>query len=225
MSLRRNTFGRASVDNHSDPTPDLSSWSRESWSDGVDPRRWLLLLLFSPMLILFVDGLFSGTELITPLNRGFLWWMRGLGVVDGIALSYLMATNPGYFERGGFRALLGLLAMPVFMAATFDALAWRAADSIAFGMSKAPYEAVQYPIKSVSRGRKGRRSTIDIDPFETGENSHIPIPSEQYRELLGADDGLCVTIRQRRAANGAVEILTNGSYTLHTPDPAIVSPC
>ena len=224
MSLRRNTFGRASVDYHADPAPEISSWT-ESWS--VDPeksRRWLGFVLLSPMLILLVDGLFSGTELITPLNRSFLWWMRGLGVVDGIVLAVWLAKSPTY-QTGSVRGILGLLAMPIFMAATFDALSWRAADWIAFGASTAPYETAQYPIKSVSHGRKGRRSTIGIDPFETGEDSHIPIPWEQYRMLAGTEGSQCVTVLQRRAPNGAVEILTNGSLTLNNPDPAPVSSC
>ena len=73
MSLRRNTFGRASVDYHSEAAPEISAWNQKSsWSDRQEPNRFLFLLLASPMLILLVDGLFSGTELITPLNRGFL---------------------------------------------------------------------------------------------------------------------------------------------------------
>jgi hypothetical protein len=229
LSIRRNVFGRASVDYssadyHAQPVPEPSSWSGESWSDNENSQRWVMGLLLSPMLILLAESLFSGTELITPLSRPFLWWMRGLGLVDGIVLSVFLAKSPTY-RSGSFRGLIGLLAMPIFMAAAFDALAWRAADWIAFGASTAPYEHVQYPIKDVSAGRKGRRSTIGIDPFGTGERSHIPIPREQYYELRDSDAGQCVTVEQRTAPNGAVEIRTNGSYTLDSPEPAVVSSC
>jgi hypothetical protein len=184
----------------------------------------VIWLLVSPLLIVLAEGMAAGTELITPLSRPFLWWMRGLGVIDGIVLAYFLAKSPTYQSRS-VRGLLGLVAIPIFAAATFDALAWRAADWIAFGVSDAPYEHVQYPIKDISPGRKGRRATIGIDPFGTGENSHIPIPREQYQELLYASGDRCITVEQRRAANGAVEIRTNGSFTLGSPEPANVSSC
>jgi len=233
MSIQRATFGRARVQEAAAPpapappvAPEAGlAWS-DSWSDEPETRRrWIIAILASPLLILLVDSMFAGTELISPLGTAYLWWMRSLGLADGIALMWFLRTSPGFQARSGPRKFLVILFGPLFMVAAFDSLAWRTADWIAFGVSKAPYEQVQYPIKQLNMGRKGRRATIAIDPLGAGEDAHIPIPRDQYRSLILADGDQCVTVEQRRAANGAVEIRTNGSVTLNEPDYAAVTSC
>jgi hypothetical protein len=107
----------------------------------------------------------------------------------------------------------------------FDGLAWRMADWWEFGMSRAAFAPATYPIQSLHHGRKGSRDTIEIDPFDTGEATHIPLPPEQYRILYGQVNAYCVTVQQRRSASGAIEIRTDGEYTLMAPDPLQLAPC
>jgi hypothetical protein len=222
--MSNRTFGRARVEEAAVPESSLG-WD-DSWSIEPENReRWIVLLLCSPLLILLIDGLFSGTELISPIGSPYLWWMRGLGLADGIVLLFFMRNSPMFEQRGMVRKVLLILVGPLLMAAAFDALAWRSADWIAFGMSSAPYESAQYPIKQLNMARKGRRATIAIDPLGTGEDAHIPIPRDQYRQLIAADGDQCVTVQRRRAANGAVQIRTNGNFTLNEPDYAPVTSC
>jgi len=222
--MSNRTFGRARVKETAAPEAS-SAWSNHWSIDAENRERWVVLLLCSPLVVLLVDSMFSGTELISPIGSGYLWWMRGLGLADGIALLFFMRNSAMFEKLSVIRKLLLVLIGPFLMAAAFDALAWRSANWIAFGASSASYESAQYPIMRVNMARKGRRATIAIDPLGTGEAAHIPIPRDQYRQLIRADGDQCVTVQQRRAANGAVQIRTDGEFTLKEPDYAVVTPC
>ena len=81
------------------------------------------------------------------------------------------------------------------------------------------------PIESISWGRKGARDTIRIDPFKTGDNTEIPVNSDQYHVLRKSGSDSCVAVMQRKSASGAVEIKTNGGYMCNKPDDVPVTRC
>src|SRR5689334_5543355 len=117
MSFR--TFGRAQVQEALVPGTGLA-WN-DSWSaDPESNRRWIIFILASPLLILLVDSLFSGTELISPIGKAYLWWMRALGLADGIALLFFLRASLAYQARNFARRLLIVLIGPFFMVAAFD---------------------------------------------------------------------------------------------------------
>ena len=79
-----------------------------------------------------------------------------------------------------------------------------------FAGSTAAFETAVYPVLGLHRSNKGGNTSLTIDPFQTGEPAHIPISHQQYAELRG-QTGLCVTVRQRRGAGGAVQLLIRPS--------------
>jgi len=188
-------------------------------------KRLIILLLTLPLLILFVDSLFSGTELITPIDHGGLVVMRSLGAVDGLLLWFMIRTQPAIRNRALPRRMIVCIACPLIMMLAFDSLSWRLANWGAFGFSDAPFETATYPIKAVDYGRKGRRDTVEIDPFKVGESSHLPLPSWQYSQLREANGFSCVTVQQRRSASGAIQVRTDGQYVLREPAPLVITTC
>ncbi|MFM5923898.1 MAG: hypothetical protein ACKOPG_06910 [Novosphingobium sp.] len=187
-------------------------------------RRAILLVLTALVGIVWLESLLSGTALLTPINSTMLWVMRGLGAAAGLATGIVLWSRIVQ-QSSRIRATLAVLVSPLLFAVLFDGIAWRVADWAAFGFSRQAFTTAHYPIKYVSHGRKGRRDTIEIDPFGTGENADIPISDAQYDELWSNHDGLCAAVSQRRSPSGAIEILTDGEYTLHEPAPVEITPC
>ena len=209
--------------------PDVISMAlpRRSLRDRL-PRaslgQWAMLLVAGPIGLAWGEALFSSTALITPINHQMLWAMRGLGAIAGVLLWAAMVTHERYERNNILREILIALVAPVMVGFIFDSIAWRVADWYHFAGSKAAWEEVQYPIKSLHHGRKGARNTIEIDPFNTGESADIPVSSDQYYDLRSAPSTACVTVLQRRNAAGAIEIVTDGRYVLSTPKPVVISP-
>lgn len=181
-------------------------------------------ILFVAFLFLaWFEALLSGTSLITPINQTLLWTMRSLGLVVGIVvtvLTVLTMTETSLFKRG-----ITVLVCPLLIAFGFGEIAYRISDWTEFGFSSQPFEQAQYPIESVHHGRKGARNTIQIDPFDTGDSTDIPINYDQYHKLIGASSDSCVSVMQRKSASGAIEIQTNGRYVLKEPEDVPVSRC
>jgi hypothetical protein len=195
-------------------------------SDGTfNGWRWVVTtLVITIIAIAWVEALFSGTALITQLDETVLWTMRGLGAAIGLGVGLLLFAKIAQ-ENSTAKAVLTVLVMPLMFGFLFDGIAWRAADWASFGFSQQAFEPARYPIDSISPGRKGRRDVIEIDPFDTGEHANIPMSDAQYRELITTPASYCVTVMQRREPSGAIEILTDGEYTLHEPAPVEVGPC
>ena len=187
--------------------------------------RWLVVTsVFAVILLAWLEAAFSGTSLITPLGESVLWTMRGLGAALGLIFALVLFKRVAEQNSTG-KAVLCVVVAPLLLGFLFDGIAWRAADWAAFGFSQQAFEPASYPIGSISPGRKGRRDVISIDPFETGEDTDISVSDAQYNELVRTSASSCVTVMQRRAPSGAIEILNDGQYTLREPALVEVSPC
>lgn len=186
-------------------------------------RSGLVLASAAVAALFLLEAALSSTALITPINQGFLYAMRGLGAMAGLACGVIVALRDS--KIGWFRKIVTVLFLPLMIGFLFDGLAWRMADWWEFGLSSAPFGPAIYAIKSVDHGRKGSRDSIEIDPFATGETTHIPVPPEQYRALFGQASDYCVIVQQRKSASGAIEIRTDGEFTLQRPAPIEMKPC
>ncbi len=209
------------------PQPQPRPEARESHidEDGTYTGwRWIVVTLIGTIVVLaWLEALFSGTALITPINSTVEWIMRGIGLAVGIVTIALIWQRI-HENSPGWRAWLTVAMTPLLFAVMFDGIAWRVADWTAFGFSQQPFVKTYYPIKYVSHGRKGRRDSIEINPFHTG-TTDIPIPDEQYDQLWRNHDGMCVGVWQRENAAGAIQIQTDGEYTMGEPEWADVTDC
>ncbi len=188
------------------------------------PAMGIVAIVCAALVFLtWLEALVSGTSLITPINQTLLWGMRGAGLVIGFVGTLVAAL--AMTDTSWWRRVLTVLVLPCLIAFGFGELAYRISDWKEFGFSNQQFEAAQYPIDSIRWGRKGARNTIRIDPFETGDNTDIPISSDQYDDLRGASGDSCVTVMQRKSASGAIEIATNGRYMLSTPEAVQVTRC
>ena len=185
----------------------------------------LAAILFGGLLVLLcIEALFSGTSLITPINTTFLNAMRGVGLVLGIPLALFVITRP-HEPMGLAKKILILLFLPVLTGFTGGEAAWRISDWIEFGFSSAAYEPAVYPIQYASHGRKGRRDSFEIDPYDAGESTDIAVPSAQFDAIWPHHSDYCITVMQRKSASGAIEILNDGVFMLREPAPAVLTPC
>jgi hypothetical protein len=188
-----------------------------------DPVKIAARISIAFFFLLWLETLFAGTALITPINKTLLYLMCGVGCVAGLPLSIMAglskANNIGWFKRG-----LIILAGPFLIAFAFGGLAWRASDWWEFGLSSQPFVEAAYPVTHMSHGRKGRRSSFEIDPFKAG-GTEIPVPWSQFQDTWLHSTDYCITVLQRRSASGAIEIKTNGEYTLSEPEPVKLSAC
>ena len=85
---------------------------------------------------------------------------------------------------------------------------WRIADHREFGDSTLPYTPASYPIVGLTGGGKSHTYSIESDPYHTGEPARMAIPYAQYSRLAHDFSGKCVSVDERRAPDGAVEIRT-----------------
>ena len=169
------------------------------------------------------EALLSGTSLITPISQTLLWTMRGIGLVVGLVVTVVVVF--GVADGSLLRRGATLLILPILFAFGIGELAYRISDWTEFGFSSQAFEQAQYPIESIDWGRKGARDTIRIDPFKTGDNTEIPINSQQYHALRDSGDYGCVTVMQRKSKSGAVEIATNGRFMWSKPEQVAVARC
>lgn len=190
----------------------------------VSTRELFAFIITTILVLAWLEALLSETALITPISSVLLNVMRVIGVLFGLGVSVIIYTDPT--QAGGWRMWVAILFMPLLVGFAFNEIAWRIADWSAFGFSTQAFESAHYRVEDVNEGHRGRRDSVGIDPFDTGENTDIPIPSEQYRELLiGSGRVGCVTVAQRKSASGAIEIATNGLFTMSEPKPVEITPC
>ena len=228
--MQRSQFGQRGAAINGEPVsqrarsaPAAPRTSADTDEERTPPVRVFVLLFIALVSLFWLEALVSGTSLITPINQTLLWGMRGAGLIIGFVVSLvavLIMTDAALWRRG-----LTLLFCPFLIAFGFGEMAYRIADWAAFGFSNQQFESAQYPIKSISHGRKGARSTIQIDPFDTGDTTNIPVTADQYHVLVKSSADSCVTVMQRKSKSGAIEIATNGRYMWSTPEQVPVARC
>jgi hypothetical protein len=171
-----------------------------------------------------VDALLSNTSLITPISSTFVNVMRGVGLAFGIPVALLVAFSPA-IPLSIFRKGMALVCVPLLTAFAGGEAAYRIADWIEFPFSSAPFAPASYPITHASLGRKGRRDSVEIDPFDLGDGTSIALPRDQFETVWRDANAYCITVMQRRSASGAIEIRNDGVYNLSPPAPAVLTPC
>lgn len=228
--MQRPQFGQRGITVNGEPVTVAASVARSvsqqapsTESERVGPLKIFGILFIAFIFLAWLEALLSGTSLITPISPALLWSLRGIGLVVGIGAAVVVVF--GVADGSLLRRGATLLFLPFMIAWGFGEIAYRISDWTEFGFSSQSFEQTQYPIDSVSHGRRGARSTIQIDPFDTGDTTDIPISYDQYRKLLGASSESCVTVMQRKSASGAIEIQTNGRYVLSAPPEVPVSRC
>ena len=193
-------------------------------ADRIAPLRLAAILLGALLAIQCIEALFSSTSLITPINSTFLNAMRLVGFALGIPLAILTITRPRE-PMGIVKKILILLFLPFLTGFAGGEAAWRISDWTEFAFSSAAYEPASYPIQYASHGRKGRRDSFEIDPYDAGESTDIAVPSAQFDAIWPNYDGTCITVMQRKSASGAIEIVNDGVFTLREPAPAVLTQC
>lgn len=209
------------------PEPDAQpshAFEADEPAERIAARCLFAILLGGLLALLCIEALFSGTSLITPINATFLNAMRLLGFVLGVPLALFVITKPeepmGLLKKG-----MIILFLPFLTGFAGGEAAWRISDWTEFGFSSAAFEPAVYPIKYASHGRKGRRDSFEIDPFDTREATDIAVPSAQFDAIWPNYDGYCITVMQRKSASGAIEIVNDGIFTLREPAPAVLTQC
>jgi hypothetical protein len=212
--------------------PDASaSGSRPSYTveaEGISNRISALRLagyMFGAVLtLLCIEAMLSDTSLITPIDTTFLNIMRVIGLIIGVPLALLVIAKP-HQPMGIMKKVMILLCLPLLTGFTGGEVAWRISDWIEFGFSSAEFEPATYPIKYASHGRRGRRDSVEIDPFAVKEGTDIAVPSWQFDSIWPHQSDYCITVMQRRSASGAIEIRNDGVFTLREPAPAVLTRC
>jgi|GEM_PF-4129642 len=206
-----------------DPSRPLASWA-EATPAGVSRLKAAGLTLLAVPALLCVEAMLSGTSLITPISPLFGRIMWGVGFTLGIPLTALVVLKP-HKPMGAFKTLMIILFLPILTGFAANMAAWRIADWIHFTGSSARFEPASYPIKYASHGRKGRRDSFEIDPFNLKSATGIGVPGAQFDAIWPNHSDYCITVMQRRSASGAVEILNDGVFTMKEPAPAVLTPC
>jgi hypothetical protein len=199
---------------------------RTKFSEAISTKHAMRIgLILAFIAVIASESAFSTMELITPIDQRVLWGMRLLGLLAGIAVWWLIRSSPSFDETSRLGTFSLALMVPLFGLGLFDALTWRAAVWWEFGLSSAPLETTVYPISGLDSGRRSARTSIEIDPFGTGQELHIPIPKAQFHELRYLEGPLCVLVRQHRSESGAIEVLTDGRHTLAPPTRVSAGHC
>jgi hypothetical protein len=193
-------------------------------TDRISPLRLAAIVFGALLTLLCIEALFSSTSLITPIDATFLNAMRLVGFALGIPLAILTITRP-HEPMGIAKKILILLFLPFLTGFAGGEAAWRISDWTEFAFSSAAYEPAAYPIQYASHGRKGRRDSFEIDPYDAGESTDIAVPSAQFDAIWPDYDGYCITVMQRKSASGAIEIVNDGVFTLREPAPAVLTRC
>jgi hypothetical protein len=188
---------------------------------NVWPAVLAVSLAVVPLAMYLYDRTTTHTELITPISPFGLTVMRALGTFGGLLVAFVLLNGR---DLAIYRKVILFLMIPCGGFALGDGIAWRIADHWNFGNSTVPYTQARYPIVNVKGGGKSHTYSLGIDPYGTGETARIGIPYEQYRNLVTNYTDQCVTVEERRAANGAVEINTLQAR-LTASGEAEVGPC
>jgi hypothetical protein len=228
--MERPQFGQRGITVNGEPVDVAASVARavaqsapSTESERLGPLKIFGILFIAFIFLAWLEALLSGTSLITPISPTLLWSLRGIGLVVGIAAAVVVVFGVG--DGSLLRRGATLLFLPIMFAWGFGEIAYRISDWTEFGFSSQPFEQAQYPIDSISHGRRGARSTIQIDPFDTGDDTDIPVNFDQYHDLVKTSADSCVTVMQRKSPSGAIEIQTNGRYVLKEPEEVPVSRC
>lgn len=228
--MQRPQFGQRGITVNGEPVNVAASVARSvsqsmpsTQSERVGALKIAGILFIAVIFLAWFEALLSGTSLITPISPALLWSLRGVGFVLGIGAAVVVVFGVG--DGSLLRRGATLLFLPFMFAWGFGEIAYRISDWTEFGFSSQPFEQAQYPIDSISHGRRGARSTIKIDPFDTGDKTDIPVTTDQYHDLVKTSADSCVTVMQRKSASGAIEIQTNGRYVLSEPVEVPVSRC
>jgi len=228
--MQRPQFGQRGITVNGEPVNVAASVARamsqatpSSEGEQVGAPKIVGILFIAFIFLAWLEALLSGTSLITPISQTLLWSLRGIGFVIGIGAAVVMVFGiaDGSLLRRGAR----LLFLPFMFAWGFGEIAYRISDWTEFGFSSQRFEQAQYPIDSISHGRRGARSTIKIDPFDTGDRTDIPVRTDQYQDLAKTSADSCVTVMQRKSASGAIEVQTNGRYVGSEPVEVPMSRC
>ena len=193
-------------------------------ANRISALRLAAIIMGGLLALLCIEALFSGTSLITPINGTFLNAMRLIGFVLGIPFALFVITRP-HEPMGIAKKILIVLFLPFLTGFVGGEAAWRISDWTEFGFSSAAWEPASYPIKYASHGRKGRRDSFEIDPYQAGESTDIAVPSAQFDAIWPNHSDYCITVMQRKSASGAIEIVNDGVFTLREPAPAVLTPC
>ena len=228
--MQRSQFGQRGATINGQPVDVAASVTRTlsrptAQPDGEQFNLLAIVGILSCTLLFLAwfEALLSGTSLITPINQTLLWGMRGVGLVFGAVVTFVIVF--GISDYSLIRRIATLLFGPFIFAFGFGEMAYRISDWTEFGFSNQQFEQAQYPIASIGWGRRGARDSIQIDPFKTGDNTDIPINSAQYHALRDSGDYGCVTVMQRKSKSGAIEIATNGQYMWSKPEQVAVARC
>lgn len=193
----------------------------------LDAIAWASIIVGAFFCFWIGESLLSDTSLITSISTELSYTFRGIGLTVGLIVGIAFAIGA---EDGLFKKMLIFLLAPLLVATVFEGLAWRMANMWEFGLSNAPFEWAEYPVKHVTPNTNPTKSwykkdSLEIDPFDTGIGTDIPVPSDQFEEIWLQADEFCVVVEQRRAPNGAIQIRTKGQVMLGTPVPIELTRC
>jgi hypothetical protein len=194
---------------------------------------WIRMPFFLFFLALCVDGFFSETAIITPLNPTAMWVVRLSGVIIGIVLipASLKYNSDEPSKIGTVMCCLGL---PLMCAAVAELGAWRVYNHASFAFSNAPYGTAYYPVQSLtgsgwdSRGTRwiGRSYQVLIDPYDAGSfQTSIRIPRWQYDQFVGERRALCIAVQERISSAGPIQIISKGDTFFYAPEPQDIRVC
>ena len=198
--------------------------SDASYANRLSGIRLAGVFCLTLVALVCLDALLSNTSLITPISPLFVNVMRGVGLAFGIPLALLVVFSPA-IPLSMFRKAMALLCVPLLTAFAGGEAAYRIADWIEFPFSSAAFAPASYPITHASRGRRGSRDSVEIDPFDVGDATGIALPRDQFQSIWSHASDYCITVMQRRSASGAIEIMNDGVFNLSQPSPAVLTPC
>jgi len=192
--------------------------------DGLSAVKLATLFCLALLALIGLDALLSGTSLITPISPVLINVMRGVGLALGVPLAVLVVCSPNV-PMSMLRKALVLLFLPLLTAFAGGEAAYRIADWIEFPFSSAAFVPASYPITHASPGRRGRRDSVEIDPFNLRDGTQIAVPRDQFESVWVNASDYCITVMQRRSASGAIEIINDGVFNLSPPARAILTAC
>jgi hypothetical protein len=226
MQNTRNFGSRQSSVEHR-PRQTVANPRTKAQADSLNVGKILVQGSIAFFTFWLIEALLSSTSLITPISWQVSYAMRGLGLLTGLAAGiwFLRVADAGWGKK-----TLVLVFSPFLFAAGCEGVAWRMGDWWEFGLSNAPFEVAQYPVKGASPMTNPmhslvRHNTIDIDPFRTGIPTSIPVPQEQFDAIWLHATDYCIVVEQRRSPTGAIEIRTEGEIMLGMPKEVELIEC
>ncbi len=190
-----------------------------------------IALLFTA--VIWVDYLFSTTQLITSINQTLNWSLIVIGGIWGLLCSMIVVcwerqSRGAYFTKRPISVIALWIAPPVVGAICGHYTAMRLSDFASFGFQSYPVETHNYPIVSLMRGGREFRPYILIHPSVDGDHAEIPITRVQYDNFKTqgiSDKKSCVRVQQQRASDGAIHIILPACQRFCDKPLAVVRPC